>query len=254
MRVHHLNCGTMRTPGLRLVTHVLLLETGAGLVLVDSGIGLADIADPRDRLGPYRHVARPALDPAETAVHQLRRLGHDPDDVTDIVVTHLDFDHIGGAADFPHARVHLTADEWNAAHARRSLLERGRYRPAGWSHDPRVVTYDKATDSWRGFAVQPLEGVDDVALVPLPGHTRGHAAVAVNTGERWILHAGDAFYHRNALSGGREPLLSRLQERMVAHDWARVKANHAALGAVGDADVLVVNAHDPVLFDRASAP
>jgi len=253
MRVHHLNCGTIRTPGLRLVTHVLLLETGGGLVLVDSGIGLADIADPRRRIGPYRHIARPALDPAEAAIHRIRELGHDPADVRDIVVTHLDFDHIGGAADFPAARVHLTADEWSAANTRRSLLERGRYHPAAWNHEPRVVTYDTAGDTWRGFAVTPLDGVDDVALIPLPGHTRGHAAVAVNTGERWILHAGDAFYHRNVLSGGREPVLSRLQERMVAHDWTRVKANHAALAAVDDPDVLVVNAHDPVLLETAAA-
>ncbi|MGV7507516.1 MBL fold metallo-hydrolase, partial [Mycobacterium kansasii] len=27
MKVHHLNCGTMHTPGARMVCHVLLLET-----------------------------------------------------------------------------------------------------------------------------------------------------------------------------------------------------------------------------------
>ncbi|MEV0643645.1 MBL fold metallo-hydrolase [Phytomonospora sp. NPDC050363] len=257
MRVHHLNCGTMRTPGLRLVTHVLLLETDGGLVLVDSGIGLADIADPARRVGPYRYVARPALDPAETAIHQVRRLGHDPADVTDIVVTHLDFDHIGGAADFPDARIHLTADEWAAAGLRWTLLERGRYHPAAWGHEPRIVTYDAAGESWRGFAaVRPLDGVDgSIALIPMPGHTRGHAAVVVDLGSRWILQAGDAFYHRGAITGhGNGPVLGRVQERVVAHDWKRVRANHASLAELhrrADSDLLIVNAHDPVLLDRA---
>jgi glyoxylase-like metal-dependent hydrolase (beta-lactamase superfamily II) len=37
MRVHHLNCGTMRPPGAALVCHVLLVESDAGLVLIDTG-------------------------------------------------------------------------------------------------------------------------------------------------------------------------------------------------------------------------
>lgn len=52
MKVHHLNCGTMRVPTAPVVCHVLLIETGNGLVLVDSGYGLDDIADPARRLGP----------------------------------------------------------------------------------------------------------------------------------------------------------------------------------------------------------
>ena len=47
MKVTHLNCGTMRSPGTPpLVCHVLLVETDNGPVLVDTGYGLADIADP----------------------------------------------------------------------------------------------------------------------------------------------------------------------------------------------------------------
>ncbi|GIG67106.1 MBL fold metallo-hydrolase [Phytomonospora endophytica] len=259
MRVHHLNCGTMRLARTRLVTHVLLVETGRELILVDSGIGLADIADPRGRIGPYRHIARPALDPGGTAVRRIERLGLDPADVAHIVVTHLDFDHIGGAADFPRARIHVTAGERAAADTRRTLLERSRYHPAGPGPEPRVTTYEPTGDTWRGFAaVRPLDGIGaDIALIPLPGHTRGHAAVAVDTGVGLILHAGDAFYHHNVLSGRRQPTLLGLQERLVAHDWKRVRANHEALAELhgrGDPGLLIVNAHDAVLLDRATDP
>ena len=111
MKVHHLNCGTMRlrVPGaMPLVCHVLLVETGDGLVLVDSGFGLSDIADPARRLGFVRHVVLPALNPDETAVRQVDALGFTPADVRHIVVTHFDLDHVGGLADFPHADVHVT--------------------------------------------------------------------------------------------------------------------------------------------------
>jgi hypothetical protein len=63
MRIHHLNTGTMCPIGRRLVNgtgslferarmvcHCLLIETHDGLALVDTGLGLDDIAQPQ-RLG-----------------------------------------------------------------------------------------------------------------------------------------------------------------------------------------------------------
>ncbi|HEX4359731.1 MAG TPA: MBL fold metallo-hydrolase, partial [Pseudonocardia sp.] len=89
MRVHHLNCGTMRPfggslldgrPGWRrpaeLVCHCLLLETDAGLVLVETGMGSGATDRTDDWLGrPFVLVARPTLAAEETAVAQVERLG-----------------------------------------------------------------------------------------------------------------------------------------------------------------------------------
>ncbi len=151
MRVHHLNCGTMCPPFGRLirgegslvsrghmVCHCLLLETDAGLVLVDTGIGLGDMAEPRERLGPgFTALVGPRLDPTETAVYQVEALGFASTDVRHIVLTHLDLDHAGGLGDFPHAEVHVYRPEHDAAMTRSSLRERERYRPAQWAHGPR---------------------------------------------------------------------------------------------------------------------
>ena len=143
MTVHHLNCATLqpaatlggRLMPARLVAHCLLVERPEGLLLVDTGFGTADIADPK-RLGqPFRALVGPVLDATETALARVTALGHRPEDVTDIVLTHLDLDHAGGIGDFPQARVHVDEDELDRALAP-PLRERPRYVQAQWVHGP----------------------------------------------------------------------------------------------------------------------
>ena len=115
MRIHHLNVGTLCPRGARwvngtggpfqrarLVCHALLLETEDGLVLVETGLGTRDIADPA-RLGKsWVRLVTPKLDPSETAIARVRALGFAPSDVRHIVLTHLDLDHAGGLEDTAH--------------------------------------------------------------------------------------------------------------------------------------------------------
>lgn len=264
MKVHHLNCGTMRPWGAPdgLVCHVLLIETPTGLALVDSGFGLQDAAAPGPRFGPSRFLVRPAFDVQESAVRQVAALGYDPGDVRDIVLTHFDADHTGGLADFPNARVHLTGAENRASLTPRTLMEKSRYLPAQRNHGPRIVEHDpERGEAWRGFAaaVELSDITPDLVLISLPGHTRGHAAVAVNADTHWVLHVGDAFYHRaqvDTQAPNRAPRALVAMESLIAVDRARVRANHSQLSelwAHDDPDLVVVNAHDPGLLDLARA-
>ncbi len=255
MKIHHLNCGSMRVPTAPLVCHVLLVESADGLVLVDSGFGLLDCAGPRQRLGPLRHSLFPVLDAAETAARQIEKLGYRRDDVRHIVLTHFDLDHIGGLADFPAALVHVTAAEAQGAVHAPSWRERIRYRSIQWEHGPRLVEHGPGGENWRGFA-SATELLDSVVLVPLPGHTRGHACVAVDAGHRWILHAGDSFYHHGTLDGRPIPRVLSASERMLAFDRKLVRVNHtrlAELAAAGGPELMVISAHDPQLYERARA-
>jgi glyoxylase-like metal-dependent hydrolase (beta-lactamase superfamily II) len=273
MHVHHLNCGTMRPASARLVNgtgpllgagrlvcHCLLIETAAGLVLVDTGIGLGDIARPRERLGrPFLTAVRPRLDPVETALRQIEQLGFSATDVRHIVVTHLDVDHAGGLGEFPDATVHLLRAEHDAAMRRATLNERQRYVPAQWAHGPRWAIHEPGGDRWNGFeSVRCLgEGTEpEVLLVPLFGHTRGHCGVAVREEDGWLLHCGDAYFFHdevNPVSPRSTPVLSAFQ-RMVATDDRARRANQGRLRDLArrerGAGLRMFSAHDPVELTR----
>jgi glyoxylase-like metal-dependent hydrolase (beta-lactamase superfamily II) len=263
MRVHHLDCCTMRPrgTGATLVSHCLLLETPAhGLVLVDSGIGVEDVRDPR-RLGALFGPAM-AIDPSQThmpALPQIEALGYRREDVRHIVLTHIDFDHAGGLPDFPRAKVHVHASEREAALARATLKARTRYRQPQLAHGPDWETYDTVGELWKGVpAARRLVGLPpEILALPMSGHSRGHAAVAVDTGRGWLVHAGDAYFHRSVIERGdasATPWPLRLIERFIAVDYRRVRANHALLAALaGHDDVTVFSAHDPVEFARLRA-
>lgn len=253
MIIHHLNCATMRPPlAPALVAHVLLVERPDGLTLVDTGLGTDDLAN-RTRLGrPFLAAVRPSLDVQETAIAQVRALGHDPSDVTDIVLTHLDVDHAGGLPDFPKARIHVHATEYDAIQ-HPPLRERSRYVQAQWAHGPAWATHAEAGDDWFGFAsVKAI--ADDVLLIPLHGHTRGHSGVAVRRDDgHWLLHAGDAFFAGGQIDDPATcPAALTVFQRLVAVDNRARLTNLERLQELARtraADVTVFCAHDKVQLD-----
>jgi glyoxylase-like metal-dependent hydrolase (beta-lactamase superfamily II) len=270
MIIHHLNCGTCcpvggplmdgasRTPLGRLVCHCLLIETDRGLVLIDTGLGMRDTTQPYPRLSRfYVNLLNIQLNPEETAIRQIERLGLNPADVRHIVLTHLDFDHAGGLDDFPQATVHLMSAELDAAERRRrGFVARRRYRPSQWSEITRWRRYEAGGEPWYGFsAVRELEGLPpEILLVPLPGHTWGHAGIAIDTGRHWLLHTGDAYFYRGEMGPKRHctPGLRAYQRLMEVDRQARL-ANQERLRRLAldkGAEVRLFCAHDPVEFDR----
>ena len=216
MRIHHLNCGTGypfggaifdgTSKGLlgRIVCHCLLLETDQGLVLIDTGYGLQDVRKPHPRLSRSFHaLLNIHFREEETAIRQLEGLGFDPRDVRHIVLTHLDFDHAGGLEDFPDARVHVMEVEKDAAeNKRRGFISRRRYRPVQFEKVRDWRTYAGGGEAWFGFdSVRGLDGLPpEILMVPLPGHTWGHAGIAIQTADGWLLNAGDAYFFREEMN------------------------------------------------------
>lgn len=276
MKVHHLNCGSFCPVGGRLfdgrsdaplaacVCHCLLVETGDALVLIDTGYGMRDVRGPGRRVAPFfRLLCNPQFRESETAVAQIRALGFDPANVRHIVLTHLDFDHAGGIEDFPNARVHLLARERAAADSDRvrSFIGARRYRPPQWDEaiDWRLYA-DTQGEAWFGFdAVRDLDGLPpEILMVPLPGHTHGHAGVALRGDDgRWLFHAGDSYFYRGEMGDPYRctPLFAAYQRMMEADRPARL-ANLDRVRALAhghSAAVRVFCAHDPVEFDLLAA-
>jgi glyoxylase-like metal-dependent hydrolase (beta-lactamase superfamily II) len=184
-------------------------------------------------------------------------MGHTTDEVAHVVLTHLDFDHVGGLADFPDATVHTTAAEHAAAVVEPDRAARRRYSPRQWSHGPRFRTHVGPGDAWK-HDLTAIEVLPGIAFVPMPGHTKGHAAVVVDAGDRGLLvHAGDAVFDASCYAG-EAPTGSRLGrvatlrafEKVMAHDRSRLAANHASLSLLdAEEGVTVFNAHDKRVFD-----
>jgi glyoxylase-like metal-dependent hydrolase (beta-lactamase superfamily II) len=276
VRIHHLNCISScplgghlmdgRTPGVlargKLCNHCLAIETNDGLVLVDTGFGLGDVANPRTRLSKFfLALLSPELREEMTAVRQLERMGFTAGDVRHIVLTHLDFDHAGGLDDFPQARVHMMQQERDYALLQKTWLDRQRFRPQQWgATQPNWTAYPGAAgEPWFGFgAVRQLAGLPpEILMVPLPGHTLGHAGVAVRQERGWLLQTGDAYFYHREMDRERPyctPGL-RMYQLMMEKDRAARLGNQQRLRELRrrhGSEVRVFCSHDPLEYEELS--
>lgn len=170
----------------RVALRCLLVETPAGVMLVDTGIGPKEEArDPKfcDIYGVERESG---------LVAELARLGVEPGDVRLVADTHLHFDHCGGNTSldargavvptFPNARYVCVRGEWEAAN-HPNERNRASYRP----------------DNFRPLAeldvLELLEPGADLApgvrFVHAPGHTRFHQCVRIEGGGEVALFCAD---------------------------------------------------------------
>jgi glyoxylase-like metal-dependent hydrolase (beta-lactamase superfamily II) len=253
MFIHHLNCGSMEPyfPRIRSVIYCLLVETNDGLVLVDTGFGVQDYTNPTKLMRLFTFMLRCPCDLEETAVKQVERLGFTREDVKHIVLTHLHLDHAGGLPDFPEAEVHVHEPEYQAAMHLSGFRGWG-YISAHWAHKPKWAIHKSTGEEWFGLeCIAVKEGLSpSVLLIPLPGHTRGHCGVAVETSGGWLLHCGDAtfpFYHEDdptqlvksppdwLVRWGLGPHTPRLQ-RLVEENGDQVQ---------------LICSHDPVSYSRS---
>jgi glyoxylase-like metal-dependent hydrolase (beta-lactamase superfamily II) len=176
-----------------LPVNVFLIEHPAGRCLVDTG-QTAHATSPGyfSWWYPYFRLSRFELTPDDEIAAQLGRAGVPPATVRWIVLTHLHTDHVGGLGAFVNAEVLVARAEWEPAQGLGGRF-RG-YQPQYW---PRGIV--PTLVDFAGPAIGPFRGSQDLAadgrlvMVPLPGHTRGHAGLLVGDGQRFrCLCAGDA--------------------------------------------------------------
>ena len=156
----------------------LLVQTPAGRVLVETGVG--------ERMDEHHRAQRGVT--GMPILPALRDAGFDPDSVDVVAVSHLHFDHAGGLLTtdgeraFPRARVVAQVDEWEHALGSNPRLQAS-YEQA----DLRLV------EPWgRGDAALGDEEVlPGVSVVRTSGHSGGHQAIVVRGKARTLGFFGD---------------------------------------------------------------
>ena len=209
-------------------------------MLIDTGLGNAEYKKPSPFTQLFRLITEMPFDPRESALHQIQELGYRPEDLRHIVMTHLHFDHLSGIADFPHAKVHLFRDEYDAFVGKRKSFYDLAYVRAHTAHNPDLVLHDFSGEKWFDFDAIRLPFSPEMWLIPLVGHTRGHCGVAIKTNNGWHLHCGDAAgdfrkelpaWAIRLVLGPHEPRFRAFAE---AHPEVELTASHMFLDFFGE--------------------
>lgn len=202
-----------------------VLRHGPRVILVDTGYDAAEGAR-RDR--PIHIDPRAALAP----------LGIAAEDVTEVIVTHLHYDHAGGLHLFPNAKLHLQAAEM--AFATGPCMCHGTLRMP--------FTADHVCEAIKRLyagQVQFHEGsaqiADGVRVHRIGGHSRGLQAVQVRTAAGWLCLASDAaHYYENMFAGKVFPIVVDMEDMLRGFETLTTLASSRAL---------IVPGHDPLVRD-----
>lgn len=221
MSIHLLNCFTCnsRLNSWKTGTLCPLAETEQGLVLIDTGLGTQDYSNPTAITQLFRILTKMPFDPQEAAVHQVKKLGYQPEDLRHIILTHMHFDHCGGLPDFPWATVHVHRREYEAFMRRPHNFFEMAYVRRNIANVKEWAVYDTTGEKWYDFDAIRLPFAPEMWLVPLHGHSRGQSGVAIRTAEGWLFHVGDA-----GVDLERNPAPDWLIATALGPHWPRLRA------------------------------
>ena len=182
-----------------LTVGALLVDHPRGKVLVDAG--LPDKPGLLDRVAGFA-LTRSLAAQVRSLPGALAEHGIDTDEVTDVVLTHLHWDHTGATPSFGRARVLVGPGEMAAARRkdRSALSYLGARRVL--SHGAAEPTFHDFELGGRAFPVaHDLFGDGAIVMFPTPGHTPGSLSVLIRT-DPPLLHIGDAAYTVGNLEKG----------------------------------------------------
>jgi glyoxylase-like metal-dependent hydrolase (beta-lactamase superfamily II) len=201
--------------------YVWLIRDDRHVLLVDTGFG------PEVGARRGRTVFRSPLD-------GLAALGIEAARVSDVIITHMHYDHVGNLALFPAARLHVQEEELRfctGAGMRHEAVRRP-FEPG----DVKAMVqrlFDERVRTYRG----PAEIAPGVTVHPVGGHTPGLQVVRVNTERGWVVLASDAAHlWANIRRRAPFPIFDHLTSVFEAYD---------AVEALADGADHIIPGHDP---------
>jgi glyoxylase-like metal-dependent hydrolase (beta-lactamase superfamily II) len=233
-----LDCGWMRTQRrtlsqggstelFELPVAAYLIHHPAGNVVFDVGLDARLVASS-DSLGAMAKLFEVIVASDGTIAPRLEQHDVDPNGALTVVLSHCHFDHCGGLAQLPNARVVVQADEWNAAS--------GVGQVAGYDSELIDLGHDVTTV----VGEHDLFGDGSIVCVPTPGHTCGHQSLLVATAGAPTLLTGDACYFKHTIDDEvLPPFGADLEQQLTSLRWIRGQR---------DAGTRIVPGHDGAVF------
>ena len=187
MRIHVLDDGVFITDAgnlfggsrkarIRGAMHPILVETGDDLVLLDAGFGPELPEALADRYELRRE---------KSLMDHLQEAGHTAEDVTHVVLSHLDADHVGWALDppsFPNATVYVQED----------ALEEAREMPEGDGRREAIPGVERGIEEgWCELLSGNAEIVAGIKAEVRAGHSAGHQIAWIGAGDGAALYTAD---------------------------------------------------------------
>jgi glyoxylase-like metal-dependent hydrolase (beta-lactamase superfamily II) len=229
-QVRNLVAGADSARRLDIAMAVWLVRGGGRTVLVDAGFYRPKFIE---RWKPVDYVR-----PSEA----LSRVGVRPEDVTDIIITHVHWDHADGADLFPNARVWIQKDEYE-----HHVGPSGEVRDRAIDADvARMFAGLKAQGRLREVPGDSTEIMPGITVYTGGKHTYQSQYASVRTAAGTVVIASDNAYLYENLDR-RRPIAQTLDS------LANLRA-HARMGTLASAPRLIVPGHDPAVFERFAKP
>jgi N-acyl homoserine lactone hydrolase len=205
-----------------------LVRTGDATILFDTGIS------PRAVPGLVRQDPLCRFSDEDLLVHRLDSIGLEPKDVDLVVLSHLHFDHAGGAAIFDTSELVVQKEEYAYAQYPAAFFASYYYRK----------NFDLPGYRWR-LLDGDTELVPGVTALRSDGHTPGHQSLLVQlprTGP--VILAGDSCYWQRSIDEEIPPGVVWDPTRAM-HSIKRLKTLARLTGG------RIFPSHDPAFWDKA---
>lgn len=200
---------------------VWLLKSPTRRILIDTGFN-AQTAAARQR------------DLLRCPIEALADLGVRPEEVTDVIITHLHYDHAGNLDKLPRARFHIQDAEVEYATGRCMCHDVLRH---AYSVNDVVELVRKVYDDRVVFHDGDGEVAEGVRLLHIGGHTKGLQSVQVNTARGKVVLASDAsHYYEN---------MERSRPFPIVFNVADMLRGYARLHAAASSPDHIIPGHDP---------
>jgi len=213
-----------------MVTRTLLLESADKKILIDTGNG--DKWQPR-----FKEMFK--IDVDGYILHEsLQKMGVQVEEITDVICTHLHFDHVGGNTrlvngvlepSFPNARYWIQRENFELANHPNDK-DRASYLSENWE----LLRENGMLEILNG----EQELFEGIRLEIVHGHTRGQQLPVISDGHNTIIYGGDLFPMKThipipwIMAYDNEPLLSAAEKKRI-------------LPGLLDRDASIFFEHDP---------